>query len=267
MKRTTSLCLGTVAALALVVLSGAACDVVFQGMNAQATDEWKRTYKLEEGGQFEVTTPNGEVDISPSADATTVEVVAERRARASTEEAAKEALKTSQINEQATPKQIRIEVPRTRGESGVHLGRQSHEVSFKIKVPKGASVKVNTRNGGVRVAGVSGPVKVETNNGSIVGEDLGGAVEAGTTNGSVNVRVTRLTPEGVRLDTTNGSIELYVPSDTKANISAHWANGDFEARGLNPQGESERRRYEGKLNGGGPRIDLSTTNGAIKISS
>ncbi len=267
MKPRRSLCLGAAAALVLVVLSGAACDVVFQGMNAQETEEWKRTYKLDEGGQVDVTTPNGEVDISPSADGTTVEVVAVKRARATSPEAAKQALKGIEITEQATAKQIRLEVPRVRGEGGMHIGRESREVRFTLKVPKSASVKVNTRNGGIRVSGVAGAVRIDSTNGNIVGEDLGGAVQAGTTNGNVTVRVTRLLPDGIRLDTTNGSIDLQVPADTKANISAHWANGNFEARGLNPQGESERRRYEGKLNGGGPLIEMNTTNGRIRISS
>jgi len=251
--------------LGLVVLCGAACDVVFQGMNAQATDEWKRTYKLEEGGRVEIINPNGTIDVSPSADATTVEVVAERRAHGASEQAARQELNAIRITEQVSPQQIRLEVPR--GPSGVHFGRAAREVSFKVKVPKGAAVRVNTRNGGVRITGLSGAVRADASNGSIVGENLGGVVEAGTTNGNVRVQVTTVRPDGIRLDTTNGNIDLRIPADSKANISAHWINGDFEARGLNPQGETERRRYEGKLNGGGPRIELNTTNGRIRISS
>jgi hypothetical protein len=249
----------------LAVLSGTACDVVFQGMNAQATDEWKRTYKLEEGGQVELVNPNGAIDVSPSADATTVEVVAERRARASSEQAAKQELNAIRISEQVSPNQIRIEVPRAPG--GVHFGGVAREVSFKLKVPKSASVKVNTRNGEVRLTGLSGTVKADSTNGGIVGENLAGAVQAGTTNGTVRVQVTTIQPEGIRLDTTNGDIELRIPADSKASITAHWINGDFEAKGLNPRGESDRRRYEGTLNGGGPRIELNTTNGRIRISS
>jgi len=255
----------TIALLAVVLLTGTACDVVFQGMNAQATDQWTRAYKLEPGGQIEVISPNGAIDVTPSADGTTVEVVAERRARAASEQAARQALKGIQITERATPTEIRLEVPRF--SSGEHFGRPSREVSFKLKVPKTATVRVNTRNGTVHVAGLAGTVKVDSTNGDIVGENLAGVVQAGTTNGNIKVHVTGLQPDGIRLDTTNGEIELRVPADSKATISAHWAHGDFEASGLNPQGEKESRRYDGKLNGGGPLVELNTTNGRIRISS
>ncbi len=254
--------------VAVLLASGlllAGCDVVFQGMNAQATDLWQRTYKLEQGGEVEVVCQTGQIDIAPSADGTTVEVVAERRARAASEQAAKDELKRIQINEQATPKAIRIEVPRTSG--GVQFGRAAREVSFRLKVPKDASVKVNTRNGAVRVAGLAGHVKADSSNGDVTGEALGGPVQIGTTNGNINVQVTSLQGDGIRLDTTNGNIDLHVPPDSKADISARWINGGFDASGLKPVGEAERRRYEGKLNGGGPRIEMNTTNGHIRISS
>ena len=104
------------ALVALCTLGTAGCDVVFQGLNAQATDQWTRTYKLDEGGQVEVISPNGQIEVSPSADASTVEVVAERRVHAATEEAARQELSSIKINERVTPRQITVEVPsRKRG--------------------------------------------------------------------------------------------------------------------------------------------------------
>jgi len=265
MKRFVKTAVLPSAALFALVLSTTACDVVFQGMNAQATDEWKRTYKLSDGGQFHLSNPNGAIEVTPSVDATTVEVVAARRARASSEAAAKEELKNIQITDQVTPTSIRIEVAR-RSDSGLHMGRGGREVSFKIKVPRNAAVTLETRNGEVHVTGLSGSVKVDSSNGPIVGEDLSGPVLAGTTNGAVRIQVAALHPEGIRLDTTNGAIDLKIPADARANISARWVNGGFRTSGIDPEGQRERRRFEGKLNGGGPRIELSTTNGGIHIS-
>ncbi len=266
MKRPIRLAV-TIAGFATLVVVQAGCDVVFQGAHAQATDTWQRTYKLEPGGQVEVISQNGTIEVSPSADATTVEVVAERRARAATEEAAKDDLKKIEINEQSSPKQIRLEVVRSTG--GMHFGQGSREVSFKLKVPKDAAGKVNPRTGEVHVSGLSGDVRADSSNGGIVGENLsaGGIVQIGTTNGSIKVQVARIPREGIRLDTTNGSIDLQMPADSKADITAHWVNGEFETSGVSPEGTKERRRYEGKLNGGGPRIELNTTNGRIRISS
>ncbi len=254
------------AALLALIVSAVGCDVAFQGLNASASDQWKRTYTLAEGGRVAIANINGEIEVLPSADASTVEVVAERRVRASSEEAARRELQSIEIKEQAGPSEIRIEVPR-RPSGGHHFGGHSVEVRFKVKVPKSASLDLSTMNGGVSMSGVDGAAKVETTNGGISGADLGGAVDASTTNGGITVSVTSVQPEGIRLDTTNGGIDLRVPATAKATISARWTHGGFETVGLKPEGQSERRRYEGKLNGGGPRIELSTTNGGIKISS
>jgi hypothetical protein len=254
------------AALLALFVSAIGCDVAFQGLNASATDEWRRTYTLAEGGRFTLTNTNGEIEVSPSADATTVEVVAERRVRASTEEEARRELKSLEITEQAGPSEIRIEVPR-QSSGGPHFGRRSREVRFTVKVPKTANVVLTTTNGTVRVSGLTGSAKLQTTNGEISARGVGGAVDAGTTNGGIDVSVSDVRPDGIRLDTTNGGINLRLPATARATISARWTHGGFEAEGLQPEGQSERRRYEGKLNGGGPPVQLSTTNGGIKISS
>jgi DUF4097 and DUF4098 domain-containing protein YvlB len=251
--------------LVALAIGSAACDVAFQDLSASATDTWQKQYTLAAGGRFELSNVNGTIEVTPSADATAVEVVAERKARASSEQAARDILKTTVIAEQVSPDTIKLDVPREGG--GFGMGRRQISVNFKVRVPKGAVVSVSTLNGGVRVAGVLGAVKVRTTNGEITGEGLGGAVDGGTTNGAIKVQVTAVQPEGIRLDTTNGPIDLRIPADAKANVSARWTNGSFETSGVRAEGEKERRRYDGKLNGGGPRIELSTTNGGIRISS
>lgn len=253
--------------LIALALTMAACDVAFQGMHASASDRWTRTYALAEGGLFELNNVNGAIEVTPSQSATSVEVVAERMVRDATEEAAREQLKAFGIEEQVAPNEVRITVPRAQRTSGVHLGGRWREANFKVKVPKNAVVKVTTRNGAVHLSGLGGPVKVQTSNGEITGEQLAGALDAATTNGAIKVHVAAVQEDGIRLDTTNGGIDLRMPATAKATISARWSHGGFEANGLKPEGELERRRYNGKLNGGGPRIELATTNGGIRISS
>ena len=66
--------------------------------------------------------------------------------------------------------------------------------------------------------------------------------------------------EGVRgsvdAETTNGGIKLRLPADAKASISARIVNGGIDTEGLSIQssGEASKRRLDGNLNGGGPRI-------------
>jgi hypothetical protein len=267
-RRTIPARLIPAALLALAVVSLPACDVVFQDTNAvNATDQWKRTFTLADGGRVEIINLNGPIEVTASA-GTTVDVVADLLASGATDQLAKDLLKTITIQEQAAPDRIRLEVPRAADSGGFDIGpRGRTSVTFKVAVPRTAVVTVTTRNGDIRVTDVAGALKAESTNGAVTCKGLSGPVNASTTNGPISVEVAAIRPEGIRLDTTNGPINLKVPADTKANISAKWVRGGFQAEGLTPQGESDRRRYTGKLNGGGPPIDLSTTNGGIRIRS
>jgi DUF4097 and DUF4098 domain-containing protein YvlB len=74
--------------------------------------------------------------------------------------------------------------------------------------------------------------------------------------------------DGIKLGTTNGGIQLALPASAQAEIRASCVNGGVSATNLNleHQGTQSRRRIDAKLNGGGARIDLETTNGGIKIT-
>jgi DUF4097 and DUF4098 domain-containing protein YvlB len=98
---------------------------------------------------------------------------------------------------------------------------------------------------------------------------VSGTVEASTTNGGVEVDLAKVSEGGVKLECTNGGIRLRLPSDAKASISARITNGGIDTEGLSLQtrGESSRRRLDGDLNGGGPRLTLEGTNGGIRISA
>jgi hypothetical protein len=98
---------------------------------------------------------------------------------------------------------------------------------------------------------------------------MSGAIDASTTNGGVEVELAQVAESGVKLGCTNGGIELTLPSDARATISARITNGGINTDGVKIEavGESSRRRLEGTMNGGGPRIDLEGTNGGIRIAS
>ena len=61
---------------------------------------------------------------------------------------------------------------------------------------------------------------------------------------------------------------MRMPRDAKATISASITNGGISAGDLpiETSGENTRRRLEGRLNGGGARIQIEGTNGGITLS-
>jgi DUF4097 and DUF4098 domain-containing protein YvlB len=149
--------------------------------------------------------------------------------------------------------------------SGVLVGA-SFEVRYHVRAPKSAAVEASNTNGSVAVTGFSGRVSAQTTNGSVTTKDLAGAVDAHTTNGSVNVDLASVGTGKIALRTTNGSVTLRLPDDAKADVSASWTNGGISVSDVKMEvSERSRRRFEGRMNGGGAAIELHTTNGGIRI--
>jgi DUF4097 and DUF4098 domain-containing protein YvlB len=230
----------------------------------QASAEWRKSYQLDPGGRVEIVNINGKIQVLP-ASGNTVEVVATKTGRGATPEAAKEQLERVEIKESQGGGVIKIETQLPRA-SGL-FNHNNVSVAYVIRVPAAAEVKASTVNGGVEINGVEGRVIAEATNGGIEGRGIAGPIEASTTNGGVDVELTRVAELGVQLECTNGGITLRLPSDAKASISARVTNGGIDTGNLplKTRGEPTRRRLDGDLNGGGPRVTLEGTNGGITL--
>jgi hypothetical protein len=252
--------------LPLLIIASAACDIAMADFKQKETAEWRKSYDLQPGGRLEIANVNGKIDVEPST-GSRVEVVAVKTAKAASTEAAKGALERIEIQESVSPSNIHIETKLQRG-SGLFNGG-SLNVSYTVRVPAGADVKFSTVNGGIELTGLKGRINAETTNGGIKAHDVSGGIQASTTNGGVEVQLSQVAESGVKLECTNGGIELRLPADAKATISARITNGGINTGGLQIEttGEPTRRRLDGRMNGGGPHIDLEGTNGGIKISA
>ncbi len=251
-------------ALALTLPFAAACDIVGGFGNERASETWSKSYPLASGGRVEITNVNGRIDLSGSA-TDKVEVSAEKIGKGSTPEDAKEMLKRIEIRENVSADRIHLETRLERG-VGFHMGRG--EVRYTVRVPLGASIKLETVNGGIEVDNIRGRAELETTNGGIVARRIAGGLDASTTNGGVQAEVDALGADGVQMECTNGGLRLTLPKDARADITARIVNGGISVDGLNVDtiGEQTRRRLEGRLNGGGPRVRIEGTNGGIRIT-
>ena len=154
----------------------------------------------------------------------------------------------------------------------------------------GGPVEATTSNAGVEIADVSGAVVVRTSNGSVRADNVRGALDATTSNAAVNVTLSETeTQRPVRLVTSNGgvtltmnqfrdndvhvstsnsSITLRLPSNVRASLKANTSNSsidtDFEV--MVRAGELRKSSLEGTIGGGGgPILDLTTSNGGIRV--
>jgi len=248
-------------ALGFVMTSVAACDVVVTSLESKgkAQDQWTRTYQLA-SGDLEIVNTNGTIEIV-GGEGSQVEVVAERTARGTTDDDAKKILAELTIAEDVGANRIRLETKPPSGE-----GRRV-EVKYHVKVPAGVNVRLDSQNGTLDASELKGTLKAETGNGTVKGRGLSGAVEANSTNGRVSLEVTAVAPGGVRAETVNGSVEVTLPATARADVAASCVNGRISVANLKLEGpESTRRRVEGRLNGGGPKVVLEATNGRIQLT-
>lgn len=249
--------------VALAVSAG--CDIAMADFAQKETAEWRKSYELATGGRVEIGNVNGKIDVR-AGDGNTVEIVAIKTARAANVDAARETLGRIEIRESATSEVITVDTHFDRPAASL-FNHSNWNVEYTVRVPASAHVKLSTLNGGVEITGVSGRVIAETTNGGVTARGIGGMIEASTTNGGVDVDLARVDPGGAKLECTNGGISLALPGDSSATLSARVTNGGIDKGGLaiTTRGEDTRRRLDGDLNGGGPRISLACTNGGIEL--
>jgi DUF4097 and DUF4098 domain-containing protein YvlB len=260
--RLTSRSFALVASLSLIALTSAACELAVASFKAEARDEWTRSYPLGAGGSVEIGNTNGTIEVTQTSGAT-VEVRAERVAKAASDEAAKDLLRQLEIREDISASRVKLE---TKTPQGIRWG--GVEVRYFVTVPSGTAVKVDNTNGKIRLTDLTGAVTAETTNGGVSGTGLAGAVRASTTNGGVDIDVSAVHADGIVLETTNGGVSLSLPADARADVSASCTNGGISVDlPIEKDGESSRRSLRGRLNGGGPRVSLETVNGGVRIGS
>lgn len=144
-----------------------------------------------------------------------------------------------------------------------------------------------TSGGDVEVSGITGETDISTSGGNLDLDGINGPVTGKTSGGNVRARVDKggKLAGPISLSTSGGEIELRLPSDVQASVSAritiqegmfgrssdYTISSDFksinvtegkDSRGRNRAGEV---RASGDINGGGPLIELETTNGDINI--
>jgi hypothetical protein len=164
---------------------------------------------------------------------------------------------------------IRVETGNTITADGPELERrEGWSVSFHLMVPRNTDLSLESMNGGIRIVGVHGNMDFETMNGGLALEDVAGDVRGTTTNGGINVRLSgeQWEGEGLDLRTTNGGVNLTLPEGFRADLETGTVNGSFNTDfPITVRGQLRSNRIRTQLNGGGPGIRISTTNGAVRI--
>lgn len=231
-------------------------------VEGRASDEWTRSYTLPAGAELEIVNANGQIEVFPAA-GPQVEVRATRDVRSRNDETAQALLAQVAIAETVGAERVHIESPPPPANGRF---QQRMTVTFRVNIPEGLAVALRNQNGSVRLENVSGRLDVSTSNGMISGRGVSGALDASTVNGGVVVDMVEVTGD-MRLSTVNGGVRLDVRPGLNATLEASAVNGAVVVRDdvrFEPT-VRERARVVGRINEGGPRIVVQTTNGAVVV--
>lgn len=138
---------------------------------------------------------------------------------------------------------------------------------------------IDTRGGTIRLLYTSGPTRLTSGGGDIIVRQAAAPVHAETTSGDITITVDPASKsETVHAKTGKGNVVLNVTGNFQADVDATIITGTPEADTFlsDLSGLSISRsqvagrthvRITGKLNGGGQKVVLQTTDGDIRIST
>jgi DUF4097 and DUF4098 domain-containing protein YvlB len=185
---------------------------------------------------------------------------------------------------------------------GVAGPLEANSGSGSLKISNiGSEVHARTGSGEIDLSGVKGGAKLSAGSGSISAKGIAGGLDASSGSGSISLEQTA--PGNVEIQTGSGSVEVTgangavkaqtgsggisvagnptgewtlhsgsgdvevkLPPQASFNLVAHTGSGSIDSnREIAVQGKISPRELNGKVGGGGPTVELSTSSGSIQI--
>jgi hypothetical protein len=245
-------------------LAGSSLILLALSATARA-DDFRQTVRVEPGGTLEVDLSSGAIEVETHEGN---EVSVEGRSGGRTRfELTSDGRNARLIGRRQgfwsifSPGRVRVEILVPEEYS---LDLDTGGGSIEIEGIHGRIV-AHTSGGRIEVDEVEGPVELETSGGSIRIDDANGPVEARTSGGSIEVRFSG-SPGGL-LKTSGGSIDAELPRDSGIYLDAKTSGGRVHVETeITVKGTQERSHITGKINGGGPHLELRTSGGNIRVS-
>ncbi len=125
-------------------------------------------------------------------------------------------------------------------------------------------VQAKTSGGTIKAGNINGNVLLYTSGGSIKVGEVQGELSAKTSGGSIKATFAQQITQNTELKTSGGSIEATLPAQIRVDLKASTSGGRVSSDFL-VNGEISKRKIEGKINGGGPKLILHTSGGSVKI--
>lgn len=134
--------------------------------------------------------------------------------------------------------------------------------SIRLTDLKG-DIDAQTSGGSVQGSDLTGEIKAGTSGGSVRLANVSGSVDASTSAGSVDVSIVKL-GEYVRLSTSVGNVNVRMPLEK--GITLNLSGNRIKIPLNNFNGDTEKDRIKGTLNGGGVAVNISAGNGNVYVN-
>jgi hypothetical protein len=241
----------------------------------EKTEEFRETYEVAPGTKMQVHNANGDIKISQW-DEDYVEVYAKKKTSHGEEELAKVDIEVviddmMKVRTKYLEKNVRVSVKydiKVPKEVVVHEVRTSNG-EIELRGTNG-DTRLMTSNGEVYVVDVKGTVSAQTSNGEIEIKRTTAVLEANTSNGEVSVEIRNMPEEGTKISSSNGSIHVHISDDLNADLRAVTSMGNVQIRDVDlgsrfTATSQTSTLLTGEIGEGGRSINVSTSNGEIRI--
>ncbi len=240
-------------------------------------EEWNKSYQVGDRPSLRVDTNDASVEISRGvAHTVSARVVSEGFSIGGSGVRVTE-------HQDADKVDLQVHIP---NEWGFHINRHQG-VRIEVTVPPDTALDLHSGDGHIRVDGTAGPTKLDTGDGHIEVRNFNGALNAHTGDGhmtidgvltdvnlrtgdghiDLTVRPGSKMNSGWLIHTSDGRVEARLPQDFAAELYAHTGDGHIQLDlPVTVNGSIERARIRGKINGGGPLLEITTGDGSIHIA-
>ncbi len=248
---------------------------------AAETRHFERTVSLDARGTVSIKTFKGSVDVEPW-DERRAEVSAriEPDTTCGNDSSQAERVRLTEIEVEATATRLKVRsnYDKLEGLPLVPLKVDGHNnmacsahpfVHYRIRMPRTARLEIEDHKSNIAVGGLRADARIVSHKGSIDVKDHDGALDLTTHKGDARVDFARLGGDS-HFETHKGDIAITLPKSAGFDLEAHVGRGGLLDAGFDlAEGEwSKRERsYQEKVNGGGPRLELTTKNGSFELKA
>jgi DUF4097 and DUF4098 domain-containing protein YvlB len=166
------------------------------------------------------------------------------------------------------------------------IGVDNRRTELEIHMPRSATVNVQSGDGAIEAKGLAGELDFSTVDGKIEIEDVDGSLHAHTSDGAMRVtgrfdalnlrtsdgRVEVEARQGSQvrqpwdIRSSDGSVALRIPGDLAADVELHTSDGSITTDiPIAVEGTLGRHDIHGKINGGGNRVTVHTSDGSVRL--